>query len=854
MAIVTVSHSCSLSHFGPIADHHKVDDCWTPEGGRYGAMELPIRCSMDRKEVCSTALVIHTLGSMWRDGNPKHFHRLLGCTIGDGVSIEPGCVIDYDLVKIGNGTSISKTATINTSTVSLGVQSLNSVEIGAGCTIKYGCVIERGTIVRDKVDMEPMTLVTPFSTLEEHSVWIGKPAERIEPLDDIETGRDWSSEKPPSVVTSSSQHHRLTHLDATRTLTVFLLAPYLWFIEFSIAILIGAAIHQRLGFWGLGGLIWAPPTVVCAILFAVAITAKRLLLGKVKAGVWPQGGSFHARKYFVDHLVCGHALRWKLFSTNTGSLLAGSFYVGRQLLRGLGVKVEAYTTLFSDRCWTVYDLLSIGSRVVVGGSASFLPWHTSEECFAGETITISDDCFVGTNTAVLNGVDIAKGATVAGFSVVQGSVDVGQTAIGTRKYQTTIQEMESTGTGIGVPEAGKLCGLCGVWVGISVFVWLCFLVLDGTNVVVVETTIFEEALVAACTVAGGFVLVFPSYLLAMMWVGKALILGRVTPAVIASGSRRLLPRFAFGPTFLEPFLPYTIQTFGGTFVETQQWAALGANIGNRVYLDGILMFEPDLVSIGDWSSVTSSALTSHQVGRRTYTYSPIYIGCRCTLSNWCNLQLASMDDDTEMTGLTMPLTGSRLRSGLWAGYPARRIGDAPQPPRPRRSVWITLLCNPWSTFEGCLWLLTLPVQICYSCIRDQLQPAAESDIASNSSRPSVPDVYNSTFFSDVKSLKLRFDAAQWTPEIRILRIPAGAYIVSNEEEGVGNWWWRMASYEFDLSNDCEYIGRVSLGWWNIPLSILAAKLYVVDGRDLLWSHSWFTGDPNDALLFKNKSE
>lgn len=69
-----------------------------------------------------------------------------------------------------------------------------------------------------------------------------------------------------------------------------------------------------------------------------------------------------------------------------------------------------------------------------------------------------------------------------------------------------------------------------------------------------------------------------------------------------------------------------------------------------------------------------------------------------------------------------------------------------------------------------------------------------------------------------------------------------------------SWWWSMANYEFDLSNDREYIGRVFLGWWKIPLLIVTAKIRVVDGKDLSWSHSWSTEDPDDETIFRKSSD
>ena len=41
------------------------------------------------------------------------------------------------------------------------------------------------------------------------------------------------------------------------------------------------------------------------------------------------------------------------------------------------------------------------------------------------------------------------------------------------------------------------------------------------------------------------------------------------------------------------------------------------------------------------------------------------------------------------------------------------------------------------------------------------------------------------------------------------------------------------AYEFDLANDDEYFGRAFLGWWGVPMSLVAARLRR-DGNHLVW--------------------
>lgn len=113
-------------------------------------------------------------------------------TIGDRTSIQDGTVIhvnhkaefnpEGDPVIVGDDVTIGHQVTLH------------------GCTIKDHCLIGIGSIIMDRVVVEPEvvvgagSLVTPGKVLESGYLWMGRPAQKVRPLTEEEKAKlDYSA-------------------------------------------------------------------------------------------------------------------------------------------------------------------------------------------------------------------------------------------------------------------------------------------------------------------------------------------------------------------------------------------------------------------------------------------------------------------------------------------------------------------------------------------------------------------------------------------------------------------------------------------------------------------------------------
>mmetsp|Transcript_1799 Transcript_1799/g.2830 ORF Transcript_1799/g.2830 Transcript_1799/m.2830 type:complete len:1652 (-) Transcript_1799:132-5087(-) len=119
-----------------------------------------------------------------------------------------------------------------------------------------------------------------------------------------------------------------------------------------------------------------------------------------------------------------------------------------------------------------------------------------------------------------------------------------------------------------------------------------------------------------------------------------------------------------------------LDLFRGSQYLVWYFKALGADIGVNVclYPNGgdPMMTEPDLVSIGDATSVDDSSLIAHINTRGVFRLNPLVVGNGCVLkSNARLLSGAEMADHSIMLEHTLVLAGDCIDTGsVWQGWPS----------------------------------------------------------------------------------------------------------------------------------------------------------------------------------------
>lgn len=584
-------------------------------------------------------------------------YRCLGCHIGRGSTLSLGSIEDPDLVEVGEHSCVE--GTIVTSFVRNKKIYFAEVSIGADCLIKESSYVSPGSQIDDFVTVDIGCLIGPNQHLQSNTEWDGKPAKQ----------------------------HRLRK-PRTRCLRPDLLIFHFWqplvvlgiwayWIGVTILLLATAftTISSKLSF---GMTLHICPLLVSAANIFMTLSAvgvKWSVLGQVRPGSWPRGGSFHCRKYLVDTLfdTIDHfgAFSWCFASFELLPLFQNL------LLRARGTNI-ALSFIFPIRGMNKgYDLVHIvGNQHFFGEFCSILPFETERGYIRASNITVEGRTYVGKVSALVGGTHMVSGSAVAQYTVVRDSVEKGKLVFGTSSLITS-----ST-----APE--KQIQLKSNWpfhlVGstVALFNWAVF----SANIELLKRT-------------GSMNLFFG--LDTSMSITSAIIMLVVYVLLTATLSQRLAQALFLPNGLKEGFLPIgtiawfryavysllaafrremLLQFIGGTGLETLWYRFQGAKIDEGAYLDGCRIYEPNMVTIGKNCSLNirsgPGAVCPHDVALAGVQIVPVVIGNNFTLCTGSTVHGGDkIDDNVTLLPFSAPMKGSILRPGAWMGYPCEHVSN-----------------------------------------------------------------------------------------------------------------------------------------------------------------------------------
>ena len=823
-------------------------------------------------------------------------HRILGSRIGTGVTLSLGMIEDFDLVSIGDGSSVS--GLLNTESVSLGVQTIEPISIGNRCSISSHVQIEQGVTIEDDVTLDEQTMVSKGSTLAAGTHWQGLPAKpKVMKTVEIETGGD-CSDAMGNQDSAELQSRRAWH-HFCRYVVMLLVSPYLLIGEFVVAFYAGYQIWN-VGFWALGIFFWVPPTLSLLLATVLTVVLKWCLLGRVREGSWPLYGSFYRSKWVVDHFVSEHVLRWQEYGILFGSPLANSASFQSMTLRCLGCQVGRIFEPPSS-AYKCYDLLEVGHGALLGGGSAYYVFEEEGDRLFGRRISIGNEATIGTRSVIRPGVSMAESSAVAGYSIARPMEkrlprnDSTSTVMSNlthdfqtertsllggyqkgskkeRKYDIMCNEI-CVGSQVHrrkvVPPVGDdlivnrhtseemAAGLASMMssIGTALVTWgVAHLTRHYSLVPVGGWTPLSVAIASSAAFSLGLSVGLPVFALLMNILSKAILVGKYEVDRMPYGSCwHLVGKMAWTHNMHMAYRSLIVQAFGGSWVEVAMHRMLGATIGLDVYMDSIWLFEPDLVSIGDNVAVNKyCALSPHQFTPAAAEFGPVYIGSRCTIGSNTSLHgRDTVEDNVDVEAFTLPLIGTKLTSGTWVGYPAKRAShEIYQPPRVPNPLWYVGLTHPLDGLFGIFWMLVLNVDKCSGI--SHCWKARCDDGPNEATASSLPMQLRGSFrLEQPPGLALvEFERGVWIDVLRCLQVDCWTCVVYSKEQRVHmDPWWSWSVYNWTFDADLKKArGRVRLGFWLIPLSILSVTLErdENDKDSWLWSHIWFEGAPQQV--------
>ena len=591
------------------------------------------------------------------------YYRLMGAKVGKNVYIGTEEIHSYDLIEIGDNTSIGTSSQLLGYTVRDGHLVIGHIKVGANAYIGANAVLSPNVVMEDGAQLGEQSLLSENCTIPAQEYWVGSPAERSQEADPelLQLAKESDS-------SSSNWTQKLLPFGFLLGILVLIAVPL---ISLTPGMMIIYLLFPYLGNWQLLGLPLCAAIFIIMLLLQVSLI-KRILLGKVKEGQYSLHSFFYVRKWLIDKLL--------LLSLYLNNSLYATVYTAPVLrLFGakIGKRVEVSTVnQISPELLTIEDESFVADAASVGAPKIYM-----NKMLLSET-KIGYRTFIGNSAHINGGEKIGNHILLGVLSfppkdkpMKEQTSWLGSPAIylPRRDVNTNFSETETyrpTKRLVLMRYLIEFCrvtlpgtisiGLLWAWLNIATFA-LTFL---SVPIFVLLSPILNLALALGATLL--VVLMKIGFIGSYKKMEKPLWStyvwrSELITALYENVTVPLLVNFLLGT----PFVGYVLRLFG-------------VKVGKRVYLGTTYLSEFDLVTIEDYAMINdNTTLQTHQFEDRVMKMSSLTIGKHCTVGNGSVvLYDTKMHAYSTLGNLSLLMKGESLPAHTaWEGVPARVLGN-----------------------------------------------------------------------------------------------------------------------------------------------------------------------------------
>lgn len=498
-----------------------------------------------------------------RIGRDVDLHSLPPVTgmlvVGDGASIEPevdltGYWIDGDLVRIGE------------------------VRIGAEATVGARSTLAPGTRIGRRAEISPGSAV--FGRVKADQTWAGSPAVRVGG-----TGTDWPTERAPAP-------HRWLWAYAASAVVLAIL-PLLSFAAGGALLAVGMRGADSLGAAALGVFAWLVPAVLVAgVVFAgaVVVLVRLLSLGLVE-GTHPVRSRAGWQAWTIERLLdSARTILFPLYS----SLFTPVWL--RMLGAEVGRDVEASTVLLIPSMARIEDGAFLADDTMVASYELRRGWLRLGP------VRIGRRAFLGNSGMAAPGHRVPRDGLVAVLSSAPVKAKAGSSWLGSPAVRLRRQSAEGDEARTYAPPTALRVARS-VW-ELSRIVPVIVTCAIGLGVLFTLAALWEAfGPLVTLLLSGVVLLVAGAAAAAVTTLAKWVIVGP-----IRAGEQPLWSSFVWRTEVADTFTemvaaPWFARAATGTPALAVWLRSLGARIGRGVWCESYWLPEPDLVTLGDASTV-----------------------------------------------------------------------------------------------------------------------------------------------------------------------------------------------------------------------------------------------------------
>ena len=589
------------------------------------------------------------------------YYRLMGARIGRNVHLGTDGFATYDLLSIGDDSSIGGDASLLGFTVEDGMLKIGRIDIGERCFVGTGSVLREETVMENDAALEDLSCLRRGGKIPRGERWLGSPAQRVS--------------KAPEEIPAQGKSKRPSQLRSFAFGILHGIGLLIFPVLVIAAIFPGMVLMNELNYaddyyWYL--LIAPVVALIFVVLLCLEIAAiKWLLLGRVKAGRYPLHSFFYLRKWFVDQTM---ELSLDVVGPLYASLYLAPWY--RLLGAKLGRRAEVSTASFISP-----DLLSLDDESFIADSASLGAARVEHDHMTIAENRIGKRSFIGNSAMLPPGAIIGDNCLIGCLSVPpanpadaarEGTAWLGSPAIFLPQRQRSA----------GFAEESTFHPSRKLWLQRAAIEFVR-VILPATGFIVLTSLLLSVVvLIAEDIEAWQMLLLFPLlytacgavavlFTVAMKW----LLVGRYRPC-----EKPLWCAFVWRNELVNALQEhfsnlFLVSLLTGTPFVCWFFRLLGAKIGRRVYMETTDLTEYDLIRIGDDAALNAdSTMQTHLFEDRVMKMSTIDIGARCNVGA-LSLVLydTKMEDGAALGDLSLLMKGEVLPAGTrWEGVPARR--------------------------------------------------------------------------------------------------------------------------------------------------------------------------------------
>jgi non-ribosomal peptide synthetase-like protein len=590
------------------------------------------------------------------DGTPflNLYYRLMGAKIGRDVYIASHGLASFDLLTVGDGSSIGLNSSVDGTSVYNGILHLSPVTIGARCYVGNRCVLGGDNVMADGSSLDDLSVLASGERIPEGEVWNGSPSKSVGKRT-METARKpWNK----------------------RAWLIYGFGIFLFPLVITAAVMPGIMVITSLGHAAEGySFLLAAPLIAVSFVVFLGVElwlCKWLFIGRLKPGRYPIKSFWYVKSWFFNQLMT--------MSTDVTESLYETLYAApwlRSLGARIGKRVEiAAVELIQPDLIILGNESMIADLALIGAPEVNDGWVTIDEVKTGKRVFLGNSAVIPSGTTLEDNVLIglmSKPPDNDGKSVPAGTSWFGSPAIAMpqRYLSGDFGESRTYRPPRKLVAMRLFIELFRVFLPSTIFIIFASLIITATDILQ-DYIHFKHWLL---------LLPFLYAIAGVLGIGVTALLKWIVVGRYRPGERPLWSTFvwrndlvnAVYSNFCEHFFLTMLR--GTPFIS---WALrfFGMRIGKRCYIDSTWYTEFDLIDVGDDVSLNENAnLQTHLFEDRIIKMGPVSIASQTSVGSMstvlynCRMEKGSILDD-----LSLMMKGEELPANTrWQGIPAESL-------------------------------------------------------------------------------------------------------------------------------------------------------------------------------------